>query len=1077
MIHNPFISIGSIFSEISQRSSWNFWQNDEPLTQEKMTILSAEIIDILQHPHSMHLKTSDLFKLRNQIVHLRQSPSGKNNYAKCETTIQKIETAIDNYGKKISIGSDIISNSFSKEMTELIHIFNKSDKTPLSIVYKLQNLSDLSTKDQIKLATILLKTPSEEFLHLILKTILKSDKKSIDSSLFDILSQQLDGGFTLLKCADLVFDSLKSSGSSNLPRTPSLSEIPSSLFNSEQNKNLFILKMMALFIDPDQEIDPNIFVHLFSKITDKYTEEEHTSIISRIPKKNRIQALAHAACFFSNQLELWEKLTYVLEVSLSPNNQGVPLQIAALFEDLKLGHYFIAIQNIPLLPLDSTYAKELLEESKVIMSKNHNPVFFLYERLYKQRNNKHFARTIDVMFNMTASKSKRAACLAEIDKLFTYFNLRAEGEEIALFVHILSQTQNDSEMRDLMQNICCLLNNNLIDIFQPNFLVAPYTLIASIPRETRGSIIDQCVAIGSYFDEDDQFRKTDILATLLLFSEEELNSFLSISSDIKKILWNFPFHITNNFALEFSLFFTAIHSNKELVEKLKSGKLRTGIDKKKFIDLIILTAEKKISNINIPKEALMSLCNFLYYNQEQLHLFHEHPLIIKVSELLTTRDLRGAKDPFVLHQKLLKLANEPVSFKPAAVSIEGKTVHININAWSEMSKNISISRKEIPEEATLEAFNALMTNLINKHANNPSAFEEALQMLNPSLSAAKILQSSSLSTLRGLLTLTSDNVTENEAKWRKILSNILSKSTKTNKDFFTEQESVQITTQYAIQHCLVGIAGGIDDVYQDLPSKFKYNSVQLLAKTNTEFLEDTNQNSALHFLTNWIRNNSHKSFDDLSILLVKEDPKTLITFLPALIGYDLSLWDVRSEDPEFIDSPIDDPSAKWYLTLEGAKATLHHVLKTKAKVREILVPILQGYVTGIFNRGNEKLVKHFIGDIQIEQSIHQTTYIKNLIGHLLGLTKAITPDMQSALIYEELTDASRDEMLEAFFTYHPPVEFIKEVKRVINLDKEACQNSLPSYFNQPAFWDKQTGITTEGTLELLIQSEFFTKMG
>ena len=182
----------------------------------------------------------------------------------------------------------------------------------------------------------------------------------------------------------------------------------------------------------------------------------------------------------------------------------------------------------------------------------------------------------------------------------------------------------------------------------------------------------------------------------------------------------------------------------------------------------------------------------------------------------------------------------------------------------------------------------------------------------------------------------------------------------------------------------------------------------------------------------------------------------------------MPFWNVTSRTE---DDPFDDPLAEWHLTEKGAVAALHAALKTKENARAILFPILRGYIEGLFNRGNDAVIQHFAGVTEIKQSVHQSLYIRNLIGHAVGLSKTPSKDPHAACIYEELIEASFNDVLEVFFEKHPMDLFIKEVIRVINEDPVPYRKTLPPYFDRPDFWDLENNLSLQGALELFIQAE------
>lgn len=1079
MINNAFASINSIFSEISNQNSFTtLWKNENE-TKDKIEILSQQIIVMLIFPHEKELKASNFIKLKNKIVQLRNSPLGKNNYANCEGAIQKIEQALNNYGKKIYIGHKTINNCLKKDQKALLGLNilietlkeNETDKTDLSLLYKLQNLSILIHPKELSiLVNMLHKAPDKlQYIDLILKYL----ENDLSELVLSKLNERQDGGFDLLSNASSVFD-LHSFNSVELT-------------NSESRINkLLILKVMALFIDVDQEVDLQLFIHLLSNKTLNKTESDLLKTLTRIPREKRMPSLQHASKFFTSNLGIWEKFTYILEVSLSVGSKGDPLKIATFFKNLSLSSYFISIENASEIPADSKFRQEIVMDSMQIhySSKGYNTTtaINIYYDHFEKYHNKMGCRTLNTMLKIQIPKEQRDRRLLEINKASSL-----NGIELARALYTLSQTSDDGDMRDTMQCIHRLIKEKIIDITNNDSLLQPYRLIASLPIEDRDEVIDFVIKASNlkYFKELYErlvfrdipvFEKHHLITVASLLNEKEKKLLMEILSNGTFIFDHFPFILSKNFAIEISLFLMNITSNEECLEQLRTGNLKNALTLESYIEQILISAGQKISHLeSCSKEALMELCHYIYNNHMDLHLFQEHPLLGKAIEMLSVENLQGLKNPFLLHKKLVDLSKQPISFKPQPVVIANKTFLLNMKGFADMSLNIAVSREDVPKEATLSAFNLIFSNLVSKHESHRKKFNDALHDMNPDLSWTSLTEENTLISLRGLLSLTGDNVNEIEAKWRKVLANILSKSTEKRKgSFFTEQEMVHVTTQYVIQACAIGINGGIEDAYQSLPSSFKYKGNNLSLKSNDDLFLELKQKAALDFLNKLRAQNIDASVETLSLLLIKEslhDSKTILELLPALIGYDLSLWDITSSDPEFSDDPIDDPFAEWHLTRKGAESAMHIALKTKENVCETLFPILRDFLDRIFNRGNDTVIKHFIEGIEIKQGVHQSLYIKNLIGHVVGLSKYISPDPYGAHIYKELTNASVNEVLEVFFDKHQPEHFVKEVMRVINQDPKAYKQALSAYFDKREFWDAEDNLTLDGALELFIRAE------
>ena len=196
---------------------------------------------------------------------------------------------------------------------------------------------------------------------------------------------------------------------------------------------------------------------------------------------------------------------------------------------------------------------------------------------------------------------------------------------------------------------------------------------------------------------------------------------------------------------------------------------------------------------------------------------------------------------------------------------------------------------------------------------HPDEVDQEIRKLDPSddstISWAAIAQSAYIDPeqmLTGYLKLTGDNVSQREAKWRAVLSNILNKSQEPRAGhYFTEREEVFCRTLNAIANCSGGKAQGIDAAYHDLETENRYK-IQLPGPKTVKEIEEENKNKeGLNHVDAMLKNISPQaSLEEKIQILIKtahQDTRTSSEKLNSLLS-DEKFWDI-SEDYKYFLNP------------------------------------------------------------------------------------------------------------------------------------------------------------------------------
>lgn len=116
--------------------------------------------------------------------------------------------------------------------------------------------------------------------------------------------------------------------------------------------------------------------------------------------------------------------------------------------------------------------------------------------------------------------------------------------------------------------------------------------------------------------------------------------------------------------------------------------------------------------------------------------------------------------------------------------------------------------------------------------------------------------------------------------------------------------------------------------------------------------------------------------------------------------------------------------------------------------------------------GTNALMQELTGITNIQNGSHQSIYLKNLIGNLVGVSNGVNFDRHTGVLYDELLIKNRDEVLAIFFKHMTPEVMITSIIRdSIDMPKET-KEALKLYLSDH-FFDNQGDLNKSGALELL----------
>ena len=119
--------------------------------------------------------------------------------------------------------------------------------------------------------------------------------------------------------------------------------------------------------------------------------------------------------------------------------------------------------------------------------------------------------------------------------------------------------------------------------------------------------------------------------------------------------------------------------------------------------------------------------------------------------------------------------------------------------------------------------------------------------------------------------------------------------------------------------------------------------------------------------------------------------------------------------------------------------------------------------------GENEIMNELTGASQILQSVHQSLYMQNVIGHLVGVSEEPGFDWFTALILDKLFEKTAEEMLKVFFKHVTPKTVVEDLVQNLQRAPIEVRNALQFVLLDDKFFeDKDACLINEaGALELL----------
>jgi hypothetical protein len=406
-----------------------------------------------------------------------------------------------------------------------------------------------------------------------------------------------------------------------------------------------------------------------------------------------------------------------------------------------------------------------------------------------------------------------------------------------------------------------------------------FRALHKIPEEERSGIIqDATPLLSSVFDHE----KAECLATMHCIPKEQRNAFIQQAQELLPV-------ISSKTYKNPSFILYLLPESLRTKEKLQAYDLK----KPEYRNALIASIEQKLRDEKSPEQLLLRMAHFVTRNDEHLGLNETHPLFEQAVELISANSIVGEKNPFSLYRKLQVLAQEPTQFTPPEYEITGKKTALRLQHLQEVSEAFRISREELPQDATEEAWSALVNGLKNK-VEADEAIKNKIPELYMETTWDEIWNNSlSDSYFSGLLKSSKEKVSIVEAQFRALLHNILTKEKEVKPgEVFSEQEHLLIMQAITIQKCSTGKSHGIAVVYNRLPSEYKYQAKDLSGSITEA---DESKLRAKEFIADLVQTLLSNQFTDslvLALIGIQEEvkePSHQILYLKNLIGKTVGL--------------------------------------------------------------------------------------------------------------------------------------------------------------------------------------------
>lgn len=368
-------------------------------------------------------------------------------------------------------------------------------------------------------------------------------------------------------------------------------------------------------------------------------------------------------------------------------------------------------------------------------------------------------------------------------------------------------------------------------------------ILAAISKEERADVIAYSEVLYNQVGLMNQEAIWKLFAIALIQKEKR-----ALFIEEMKSLESYLRYCVNPTNIPLDLIFYLLPEHLKTEKKL-SALQEPFLENTEYRQAIYTSLEQLLNNQDVIPFALQPiLARFVYEHNDLFQLHDEDPLVQQAIQIASSSDIEGYKNPIAIYKKVKKLQNQAIDFFPQGQVVDGLLITINMKRLQFMSSEITIARKDLPLEVTLDAWNKLRENLKAKIKANPEL--EKIIEAHYGVTWNAIWKKSLKDTyLTMLLNISGERVSITEAKFRAVISNILAKSTACEKDCsFTEQEEVLIKAAMMIKNCSGGKQEGIDLVYGQLEPEYQY-TIELPIGSEDE----SNKQRAIQYISQLVK--------------------------------------------------------------------------------------------------------------------------------------------------------------------------------------------------------------------------------
>jgi hypothetical protein len=377
----------------------------------------------------------------------------------------------------------------------------------------------------------------------------------------------------------------------------------------------------------------------------------------------------------------------------------------------------------------------------------------------------------------------------------------------------------------------------------------------------------------------------DCLETLYCIPKEQRKAFIDFVKPLQPVL-------TSAFGREALFIFYLLTGSLRTEEGLMSCTERAESNRQGHIRALISSLEEKFQSEKTSPQLLLKMAYFVTKYDINLGLVETDPLVQQAIEIISANSIEGEKNPFSLYRKLQVLAREPTQFIPLEYEVTERKTAFRLQHLQEVAEAFRVSRQELPEDATEEAWDALVNGLKNK-VEADEVIKNKIPELYTGVTWEEIWNNSlSAPYFSGLLKSSTGKVSIAEAHFRALVHNILTKEKEVKPgELFSEQEDALIKQAIAIQRCSTGKNQGVAIVYNLLPSEYKYKA-KGLSGCRTE--SDEQKIRAQVFIAEVVQTLLFNQFTDSFVKVLIEadevnEPPHQILYLKNLIGKTVGL--------------------------------------------------------------------------------------------------------------------------------------------------------------------------------------------